>query len=421
MFKQYPNQTFPLVGARFVERAGYYGLRSIIFVYAIQRIDISEVETFKWYGMATFIVYISQFLGAFLVDLLLKPKLSILIGGGLQVIGTLFFIFPEPITFEIGAVVFSIGSGLYSTTMLSSFGRLYVDRERSINSGFLMFFGLPAVAVMVGAIWWSKLPDLLSYTTSFILIALFFAGATLLSYKNVTDKLPVYQKNKQSSYLTSILTLTYAVASVVLIMCSLELIIGIQFRLSMFDSSGIRRTGSLINSVEYEQYIIGILTVLLFILWHFVRLSNFLKMALGFLSGGIVIYLTSAALESTHYSPELIIFNVCLFTLAEVLIIPAVLAIYTQFTNPKYLSIVMGAAFFLVYIIIHFVGDDFRIIFDDNVKIQPFLKTLGVLFFVMATIAILFHRFAKKRPFILGDATENDDDGINYKVGDLLD
>lgn len=421
MLKHYPKQTFPLVGARFVERAGYYGLRSIILLFAMDRVGLKEAEAFRWYALITFLTYISQFLGAFLVDLLLKPKLSILIGGGLQVIGTLFFISPEPLSFKIGAIVFAIGSGLYSTTMLSSFGRLYFDKVQSANSGFLLFFGLATAASMLGAVWWSELPNVWSYTAAFILISLSFAGTTMLSYKNVTNELPRYQKNKKSSIFTSTFSLTFAVVAVVLIMCSMELIIGILFRLTMFDSTGTRPNSTPINTAEYECYAIGIVTILLFILWHFVQLSNFLKMALGFIFGAIVIYSSMIALESTHYYPLLIGINLFLCAVTETLIIPAVLVIYMQFTNPKYLSIVMGTSFFLVYILIHFIGDDFRIMFDDNIKLQPFLKILAILFLIMATIAVLFHRFVKQRPFIPADDAPEAADLIDYKSGEILD
>jgi len=421
MLKHYPKQTFPLVGARFVERAGYHGVRAIIVYFASVHVGLSQLETFQWYGYITFTTYAFFFIGGLLSDFLLKPKLSILIGGSMQVLGILLFTLANPLTFKIGAILFAAGSGIYSVTLIASLGRLYFNKEKSINSMFSLYYAAVMIAILIGTLLFGVLSSKSAFIITFLLIALSFIAATTLAYKNVTNVIPHYSKSSNSPKTSSLFINLFVIILTALFLISIEFNSNLilQFRLSEpLLSSQIVRISHIHN---ISNYIIVVCAVLAFIVSCFVRLGNFLKLAIGSLLVSIGLIITISAIDSTDGFTTILTVNLFLFAIVDVLIFPAGYAIHSMHSNPKYLTIIMGSSFLLVFILIHVTMPFFIEKFEDFSDKLFSLKILAILFLIMATIAVLFHRFVKQRPFIPADNTPEAEDLIDYKSGEILD
>jgi len=103
-----------------IERASYYGIRSILILYMIgETINMDRLEALGFYGWLTISFYFSKVIGAFLGDLLIGNKKSILIGGLLQTIGCVLFCFPSIAFLYIGVGCLVIGNGLFSPNILA--------------------------------------------------------------------------------------------------------------------------------------------------------------------------------------------------------------------------------------------------------------------------------------------------------------
>jgi len=82
------KETFLYAFSRTLERASYYGLRSLVVLYMVGGIlKMENAEALSIYGWFTASIVFSKIIGAIIGDLVIGNKKAIIIGGIIQSIG----------------------------------------------------------------------------------------------------------------------------------------------------------------------------------------------------------------------------------------------------------------------------------------------------------------------------------------------
>lgn len=418
MLASHTKSSYSLLFARFIERGMYYGIRAIIVIYAITNYDISRTEAISWYGLFTGTYYVAQFLGGVITDLLLKSKISILIGGILQVIGVLLFMIPDYEVFKVAGIVFSVGSGLYSVNIVSVFGKLYVGRSELLASGFTLFYMLVNAGIFLGVLLLPLLAVINGYLMAFLIIAVLLAASTSISFFFTSSEIPQVKRIQSAPKGKGVflIILGAIILNIFLIPCELT-------NASITSKSiEVNRAfnGSLGNrfNLEYFSYTLMIAGVLLFLLWKKAYVSNILKIGIAFSLAGIAYYSMLIQMENMDSLYKLILFHTISLAIAEILIIPSLLSIYASYSHPKYLTLIYGSTVFAGFILFSlpsFYGWGF-IDYPDNLV----FKITAYSLFGVGALFLLLNQFLKdKSPYEL--VTETSEKEIELKEGDLLD
>ena len=162
------KETFLYALSRTFERASYYGLRSVLLLYMIgETINMTRDEARNMYGLFIGSFIFSQILGGIVGDLVLGNKRSLIIGGILQALGAFSLCIPSAIGLYTGLVFISLGAGLYSPNILSLFGKLYSNKQKLLDSGFMIFYTAINLGVIIGPLLIGYL-GYMNYTYGFI-------------------------------------------------------------------------------------------------------------------------------------------------------------------------------------------------------------------------------------------------------------
>jgi len=125
------KETFLYATSRMLERASFYGLRSLIVLYMVgESFKMDTTEASSIYGWFISSIIFSQIFGALLGDLVIGNKKSVIIGGIIQAVGAFSLCIPSTIGLYIGLFLVVLGSGIYTPNIISSFGKLYLNKTK---------------------------------------------------------------------------------------------------------------------------------------------------------------------------------------------------------------------------------------------------------------------------------------------------
>src|SRR4051812_9396825 len=97
------QETVLLLWARLLERAGFYGLRSMLILYMVtDLLHFEEQKAMDVYGYFMLGLFLSYVPGALLGDLLLGNKKASIVGGCLMALGAFSIGVPSPTGLYIG-------------------------------------------------------------------------------------------------------------------------------------------------------------------------------------------------------------------------------------------------------------------------------------------------------------------------------
>ena len=135
------KETFLYALSRTLERASFYGIRSLIVLYMIgESLKMEYTEALKIYGWFTASFLFSKIFGAILGDLILGNKKALIIGGIIQALGAFSFCIPSINGLYVGLFLIVLGGGLYTPNIISNFGKLYLNKTKLLDAGFTIFY-----------------------------------------------------------------------------------------------------------------------------------------------------------------------------------------------------------------------------------------------------------------------------------------
>lgn len=380
--QQHTKHTFIQAGSRLIERAAFYGMRSIIVLYMISdTAHMSHENAMAVYSWFTISVLLTPIIGALVGDFGLGNKNTLIIGSLMQALGIFCFCIPSILGVYIGLIFISLGTGFTSPNMLARFGKLYLHKTKLLDAGFSIFYTAVNIGAFIGAFCMSVVMMNIGATPAFITCGIFMLLSMFLSIlskeptqTDVPKKALLINKNIEKIIIgilvVAIFWVIYEIAG--------SQVISIQMQ---FDSKT-----SLNISPSFWQgmgvfFLIPICLIMSFI-WTFYYSTQFTKLAIGFIIGTVAYSLVLTIPNNVSEGHLILyIFSIFLLSVAETYIGPVVNSILTEYTNPKYLTIMISVinipGRLLTYLITTIA------FFDEN-------QTLGLLFstIVMAIIAI---------------------------------
>lgn len=136
-----PRALYLLFFVEMWERFSYYGMRVLLVLYMIERLDLSDFNAFGVFALYTALVEIGAVVGGYVADRILGLRPSIVFGGALIALGHLC------LTVESGTLLFFMGLGLIvtGTTLFASnikalLGLFYEENDPRREAGFTLFY-----------------------------------------------------------------------------------------------------------------------------------------------------------------------------------------------------------------------------------------------------------------------------------------
>ena len=366
----HPKSVYTYAIAKLFERASYYGLRAILVLYLIdETMSMPREQAFtvySWFGTGALG---STIVGAFLGDLVLGNRKTIIIGGLIQAIGAIVLSMSFSNSLYIGLGLFVLGGGLFIPNLTSNFGKLYLEKTKLLDAGFSIFFLAINFGSFIGIAIIGYVGEKIGWEIGFLIAALFIIISVVLSIfskepklLNPFDQVKISIKKRTINIILAFILVgvfwgTYEIAGIRIYIIHISL-----GELPVLNiSEPIWRVTSSI--------IILPITIVLILLWSFYYSSQFVKLTIGFVFGamayGLIIFIPEIPNEQ-HISIYLI--SIFLLAISESYINPIIYSVITKYSNPKYLAIVLSLTVISIrsfYLLAVFFDDS---LFNDQLR-----------------------------------------------------
>ncbi len=384
------KQTYLFALSRLFERASYYGMRSLLILYLIDKggMNMSKSEAYSIYGWVVGLLVLIKIIGGVLGDLVIGNKNSILIGGLLQAIGGFCLsIVPSSIGLYTGLTFIVIGGGLYSPNMIANFGKLYSNKTKLLDAGFTIFLSAVSIGAFIGPLILGRIGEFYRYEYG-------FAGAGLLMLISII--FPFFYMGKESNISADINTKTNNRLTRIVTFLIFVALFWTVYEISKIGAVEIKmmlRTENIIDISSNTWYMFEPIIQLVFglimaIIWTFYYSNRFIKLLIGFVFGTLSFSILLLIPETiTKVSLIYYLISLLFLGISETYIIPIILSVLTKYSNPKYLAIIISLAFIptqLFSVIFHIFNDKFY----DN---PMFALKFGTIFFLILTIVLLVY------------------------------
>jgi POT family proton-dependent oligopeptide transporter len=382
------------LGSNLFERAGYYGTRSILILYAFSELkDASMPEKLSFYTFMGFLLIGTQLLGALLGDLLLKNKRTIILGGFIQAIGAFVLCIGSENAVYASLLLLTLGSGFYRPNMIANFGKQYLQTPKFLDSGFSFFYASLNIGSFIGVMLIGYIAEAKNWTSGFIVAGLFFIiSIVLLLFSKEKSIVPSAEKIK------AINKRALKIVIACLCMASFWLFYDMGSEgIYTIQEAFIENSTTEISLELFQQvmfYFTIPLVILLGILWIYKYINRFIKITIGFISAALSFYILLLIPEVPNEQHFYILLAAIFFIgMAEILIGPTIYAIIIKYSNPKYLAIVASIFFIIVRLFIS-LGIYIKTMLNEDAALTLEFTLAGMV--AMAVILIVGVTFGKK-------------------------
>ena len=388
------KETFLYALSRTLERASFYGLRSLIVLYMIGEIlQMENVEALKIYGWFTASFLFSKIIGAILGDLIIGNKKAVIIGGIIQALGAFSFCIPSTTGLYIGLFLVVLGGGLYTPNIISNFGKLYLNKTKLLDAGFTIFYLAVNLGAFFGVMSIGYIGEKYGWNIGFIIAGILMLLSIIPIIISKDKKIEQTIENK-AILNQRIMNIIIAFVIVSIFWSIYEIgnirIFDLQLKLSEISTLNIPKTmWNSLNSV----FILPI-SILAIIAWTFFYNSQFFKLTIGFIFGAIsfgILFLIPEMPTEKHTIIYLL--SLLFLSISEIHIAPIIHSILTKNSNPKYLAILISLAFIptrLFSIIFSMFSEKF---YDNPI----FSLKFGLIAMIIVSIGlIIFVKWKKK-------------------------
>lgn len=414
MFNILSNQAGLILLSRFIERFAYYFVRCLIVVAAVSKLNVPQEEIFEWYFYFVIGDYVAQFIAGILGDILKNRRTLNLIGTGLQIIGVSLLLTKSDLSYFVGAFAFTIGTGFYSNTSVTSFGILFREKPDKQNHVWMLFFLAVSLSSSLGIISGVYIAELKSNIYDLFLAGslLFIVLSGVINYKALPSTDAVKTISHKKSGALGFIVITIIILASLLYWTSYELLSGWMNTLAndvQNDFSKGRLISVSTNIVAGITILsLGIITKLHFLRW--ISLA-FIFMALGSLAFYIPVTTTVNDWNS-------LITIYILFSIGEVLLVPIAFATYFRFTNPRLIGTVIGAAALTSGLVNRYLVPKIIPFYNSLTFPQQFNLIASIAVITAILIFISSYMIKDKSPFYKGNET-NKNTGL--KEEEILD
>lgn len=390
------KETFLYALSRALERASFYGLRSIIVLYMIdESLQMENVEALKIYGWFTASFLFSIIFGAILGDLIIGNKKALIIGGIIQALGAFSLCIPSTTGLYIGLSLVVLGGGLYTPNIISNFGKLYLNKTKLLDAGFTIFFTAVNLGAFFGVVSIAYLGEKYGWNIGFIIAGIVMLLSIIPIIFSKDKKIKQTTKNK-ATINQRITTIIIALVIVSLFWTIYEIgnIRILDLQLKLYEIS----TLNMPKSMWYSLNLVFILSIsfIAIIVWTFFYNNQLFKLTIGYIFGAIsfgFLFLIPVIPTEKH----LIFYSLSLFFLSvsEIHILPIIYSILTKNSNPKYLAILISLSFIpsrLFYI--------FFSLFSEKFDANPIISLkFGLIAMIIVSVGLIIFMKWKKNNY----------------------
>ena len=282
------GNSFVLMASKALERGGYYGIRSLIVIYMTSEVMAMESgQALKIYGYIATILIGTEIVGGLLGDLVLGNKIVAIIGAAIQAIGAFVLCIPSEYALYGAIGLIGLGAGLYSPNVLGMFGKNYFRRDKLMDSGFTFWYLALNAGAFIGIMIIASLGEK-NFTLGFILGGIFHLIACGALFFSFNPRIEV-DKEESKRYLGKglfVVLIAIFISAVFWSMYELgaQDMFEIQYNIFNAQSSEFWSRNLLFS---WNSYTTILFTILLGVVWMFVRMNRMLKIAVGFVFGGL--------------------------------------------------------------------------------------------------------------------------------------
>ena len=338
----HPKASFPYSISRSLEGASYFGVRAVLLIYLIEKLQLDSVEVNNILGWLSFLLIFAHIVGAVLGDLLIGNRFAIISGAVLQSIGIFLFCIPTLNSAYIGLALIILGGGLFKPNIIASFGETYLDRPNLLDSGFTWHYLILNLGTFLGVLLLGYLAQVVSFRLSFILCGtlMLLSVLPILQVRQEVELKTIVHKNTIRQRVSIILmgvilyTLFWAFLSIARIGH-----FDITFKLS--ESEFWAGTRSIFFGLE--PYLYFIIAFGAAILWTYFYSAQFFKLALGFILSALgfaIIILIPA--ETSQNSIPIYLLGLIFIVIGQVYREPVLYSLVIQYATPKYFATVIS-------------------------------------------------------------------------------
>ncbi len=215
IFKQ-PKQIYLLLILELLERFSFYSLQSIIIIYLVKKISLSEQNAINIFSSFNALIYSSIIIGGWLSDKIIGFKRTLFLSLILLIIGYInIYISENNINIlYLGISIISLGTCLFKPTLSSLLANIYKKKSIIPDTGFTMYYMSINIGSFLSIIITPWLVHNYGWKLSFCL-PLFSLIIALLIYikfkkilKNYGSKIDFLEINKKNIYISIFLLTT---------------------------------------------------------------------------------------------------------------------------------------------------------------------------------------------------------------------
>lgn len=383
---QLASQTTYTALSVFFERAGYYGMRSILLLYLVgNTIRMTQKD-----AIFTYTVFIAAFtlarpIGGLITDLLTGIKLSAIIGLSIMALGCFALIFGHLVSPYVGIFLLAIGNGLYSPANIAHMLRIYEGSESKTDGGLSIQYTMINLGSFAG-------PLLISFIIDFDNFKIGFLGAGILLLCGMIFTI-LYKEQPIRNQRKTIFSTGFKSFAII------GIIVGCIVYWFAYSTASNHLRSSIQPTFDYWTTHISVLIGLAFcvlfsLLWFFVDIRPAWKWTFGTFITAIGILLCLLFIENSKISIPLFLITTIFLSLGEILFATYWFSIIKRFANPKYLCTLIGCALGISVWCASFLTDLFEEKYHNGF-LGSFFGMVGLI--LLATISLIFTLVFKKQ------------------------
>lgn len=122
------------------ERFSFYGMRAILILYLVNRLQWDTHRAASLYGTYNMLVYFTPLIGGYLADRVIGTRRSLVIGGIVIALGHFSLAFPGMPMFYLGLGLIIVGTGFFKPNVSTMVGQIYGEGDARRDAGFTIFY-----------------------------------------------------------------------------------------------------------------------------------------------------------------------------------------------------------------------------------------------------------------------------------------
>lgn len=378
--------------SRMFERAGFYGIRTVIFFYLmVNPFAFSDVDIADILGWLASLILLSNLLGGVLGDLLIGNKKALIIGAFIQAVGAFCMAHQSIEGLYLGLAGIVIGGGLYSPNLLSQFGKLYLDKTQLMDAGFSILFLMVNIGAFVGTTLFVKIGEKYGFHFGFIAAGVFLliAGIIPLFIKDrefsespLENAVVKVEHNQRLALFFSIIVLFWVFYEITALP-----MLDIQFKVSRHQYEWVHYW--LLSSAAP----LIIFNIIFPVVWSYFYTHQMVKLTIACVSATLAfaILLTIPEAPTSFHTYSYFVSTV-LLGLAEFYISIIVHSAVTQYARTKYLAISMS----FVPIAIGLIGFT-PLLLDTGTRTSLSPLIFGTVGMLVISCALIIYHFTNKK------------------------